>query len=178
MTAQLIEAIESPRTAAEFYLASSIDWLYAWISRQPAVQALEAVAAEDANGAELIADRSLCLLDAPIKAGYRSGHEPALCCYAFVLALSQRTVARIAVERLEASAAPEYGWLGPVLQVALGRTTTIQWDGSLVTNPGIYLEFEDTVDVTEWSESLVSAVSDEFVFGPAVTATDPLDRAA
>src|SRR5207249_12304127 len=80
VTPDLFEVIESDRVAAEFYLANDTDSLHRWIGRLPAVLALEALVASDPPTAELTSSRTLELFLVPVVPGYRSEHEPALCC--------------------------------------------------------------------------------------------------
>jgi hypothetical protein len=115
MAHDLFKVIESDQVAAEFYLASDTDWLCRWIERLPAVAELEDLVASDPLSADLLASHTLELFRAPVAPGCRSEHEPALCCYAFVLSHTDGSRARDVLNELNAKAGPSHGWLRRLL---------------------------------------------------------------
>jgi hypothetical protein len=119
MVLELLQKIESDEFAAEFYLASDIDWLCRWLGRNPEVVALEELVTLDPSRAELLASRTRELLSAPVPSGFRSEYEPALCCYAFVLSHSASDRTREILNELDAAADPSYGWLRRLLDRCL-----------------------------------------------------------
>jgi hypothetical protein len=124
VASDLFALIESPQTASEFYLASDTNWLYRWIQRNPAVQALTELVFTTPGCAERLASRALALFRAPVKPGFRTEHEPALCCYAFILAQINHEHTRPALMVLDAGAGPAYGWLRRLLDECLRKTST------------------------------------------------------
>ena len=119
MLADLFKAIESDRVAGEFYLASDTDWLCRWMGRLPAVAKLEELTASNPLDAERLAARTLKVFHMPVAPGYRTEHEPALCCYAFVLSRIASKRGWEVLKELYTNAGPSHGWLRRVLDRCL-----------------------------------------------------------
>jgi hypothetical protein len=124
MLSDLLNIVESDRTAAEFYLLSDTESLYRWIAGIPAVSVLESLMAADLVNAELVATRSLELFQAPVTPGYRSEFEPSICCYSYVLSRSLNENARWVLSQLDTQCGPEHGWLRRLLNRCLQNEST------------------------------------------------------
>jgi len=125
MIERLFEAIESDDIATKVYLANTTEWLYRWIGRIPEVVELEKFARNDPHATSRLVSRTLALFDAPIKHGYRSEHEPALCCYAYVLYQLDSVEANRALTVLDQTANYAYGWLRQILDRSLRNASTV-----------------------------------------------------
>jgi hypothetical protein len=126
MAPELFKLIESDQLAAEFYLISDTGSLVRWITRLPAVAALEDLASSDSASAELLESRTMELFRAPVVSGYRTEFESAICCYAYVLSRLARESARRILNVLDANASPTYGWLRRLLDRCLENSSTTE----------------------------------------------------
>jgi hypothetical protein len=153
MIENLFETLEADDIAVEVYLASTTEWLYRWIGRIPEVVELEKLARNNQRNTRKLVKRTFELFDSPIEPGYRSEHEPALCCYAYVLYQLDNEEAQRAMNVLDRDTTYSYGWLRQILDRSLKNASTVDWSGGNrpFTIPRIF-SFGSTVPITAKSE--------------------------
>ncbi|MDQ2731294.1 MAG: hypothetical protein M3Y56_06520 [Armatimonadota bacterium] len=147
---KLMRVVESDELASEFYLyTSSTEWLVRWLERQPLLQVLRTQADANEDVVRNIATRAFEFAEMNPKPGRRIRREPALCCYAFILAsIPSDRAAGNAVEELYSLAAPHHGWLRRILDRLNSGASTVTWVDDH-PSPVIFLEFSDGVSFTD-----------------------------
>jgi hypothetical protein len=127
MISDLFAEIEAVGFTTVFHLASDVDWLYRRLVDLPAVEVLRDTVLDDPKALSALVRRTLELFDAPAMPGCLSEYEAAICCYAYVLSQIQDEGARLALDCLDGSAGPEYGWLDLLMSRFLRGASTTTW---------------------------------------------------
>lgn len=166
MLADLFKEVEAPALTRAFYLASDTDWLLRQICGLRPVQALHGIVANDSDSLAELAGRCIKLFDARTEPGLLSDYEPAICCYAYVLAQLDQPVARAALDYLDARSGPIYGWLDRLMSRYLRNESTMSFQEREPVSYGPWANLIDATSTSTTSEHrphLVSLSDFDFV---------------